>query len=59
LAPLFRIFEIIINKKWPKNQSNPEEDEYESPTLVYCRETDAMVPLVRAGLWTQLKMQGS
>jgi hypothetical protein len=48
--------EITINKKWPKNQSDLEEDEYKSPTLVYCREIDAMVPLVRAGLQTPLRM---
>jgi hypothetical protein len=42
--------EIVINKKWPKNQSDLEENEYESPTLVYCREIDTMVPLMRASL---------
>jgi hypothetical protein len=31
----------------------------ESPTLVYCREIDAMVPLVRACLQIPLRMQGS
>jgi len=41
---------ITINKTWPKNQSNPYENEYKSPTLVYCKEIDAMVPLVRVGL---------
>jgi hypothetical protein len=51
--------EIAINKKWLKNQSNLEEDEYESPTLVYCKEIDVMVPLVRAGLHIPPKMQGS
>jgi hypothetical protein len=39
--------EIAINKKWPKNQNDPKEDEYESPTLVYYREINAMVLMVR------------
>jgi hypothetical protein len=42
--------EITINKKWLKNQSDPKEDEYESPTFLYYRETYAMVPLVKVGL---------
>jgi hypothetical protein len=41
---------ITINKKWPKNQNDPKEDEYESPIVVYCKEIDAMVPLMRANL---------
>jgi hypothetical protein len=49
----------FINKKWSKNQSDPEEDEFESPTLVYCRGTNAMVPLVRVDLQTPPRMQGS
>jgi len=32
---------IAINKKWLENQSNSEEDVYESLTLVYCKEIDA------------------
>ncbi len=39
--------------------NDPKEDEYESPTLVYCRETNAMVPLVRASLQTPPRMEGS
>jgi hypothetical protein len=42
--------EITINKKWPENQCDLEEDEYKSTTLVYCKETNAMVPLMRACL---------
>jgi hypothetical protein len=42
--------EIAINKNWLENQSDLEEDKYESPTLVYYKETDAMVPLVKANL---------
>jgi hypothetical protein len=42
--------EITINKKWLENQSDVKEDKYKSPTLVYCKETNAMVPLVIAGL---------
>jgi len=43
-------FKIAINKKWPENQNDSEEDEYESPTIIYYREIDAMVPLVRVGI---------
>jgi len=43
-------FKIAINKKWPKNQSDPKEDEYESATLVYCTKTNTMVPLVKVCL---------
>jgi hypothetical protein len=52
-------FEIAINKKWPKNQSDPKEDKYKSLTFVYCKETDAIVPLVKACLQTPPRMQGS
>jgi hypothetical protein len=48
--------ENAINKKWAKNQNNPKEDEYKSPTLVYYREINVMVPLVRIGLQTPPKM---
>jgi hypothetical protein len=51
--------EIAINKKWPKNQSDLEEYEYKSPTLVYYKEIDAIVPLVKACLQTPPRMQGS
>jgi hypothetical protein len=51
--------EIIINKKWLENQNDSDEDEYESPTFVYCRETDTMVPLVRGNFQTPPRMQGS
>jgi hypothetical protein len=40
--------EIAINKKWLENQSDLEEDEYESLTLVYYREINEMVPLMKA-----------
>ncbi len=59
MSPNKYSLKIAINKKWPKNQSNSEEDEYKSPTLVYCREINVVVPLVRLGLQTPLKMQGS
>ncbi len=48
-----------MNKRWLENQSNPKEDKYESPTLVYCKETNTMVPLVRDGLQIPSRMQGS
>jgi hypothetical protein len=38
--------EIAINKKWPENQSESKEDKYESPTFVYYKETNEVVPLV-------------
>jgi hypothetical protein len=41
---------MAINKKWPENQNGIEEDEYKSPTLVHYRETNTMVPLVKASL---------
>jgi hypothetical protein len=51
--------DIPINKKWLENQNDPKEDKYESPTLVYYRETNTMVPpLVRDGLQTPSRMQG-
>jgi hypothetical protein len=47
---------IAINKKWAKNQNDPKEDEYKSPTLIYYREINAMVLLVRIGLQIPPKM---
>jgi hypothetical protein len=41
--------EITINKKWPKNQRDLEENEYKSLALVYYKEVDAMVPLLKVG----------
>jgi hypothetical protein len=52
-------FKIIINKKWLKNKRDFEEDEYESPTFVYYKETNVMVPLVRVGMYTPPRMQGA
>jgi len=51
--------EIKINKKWLENQNNSKEDKYESPTLVYYREIGVVVPLVKVGLQTPFRMQGS
>jgi len=42
--------EIAINKKWPENQSDLGENECKSLTLVYCKETNAMVPVVKKNL---------
>jgi hypothetical protein len=50
-------FEIAINKKWPKNQNDLEENKYESSTLVYYKEIDTMVPLVKASLQSPPRMQ--
>jgi hypothetical protein len=47
---------IAINKKWPKDQSNPEEDEYKSSTLIYYMETNIMVPMEKVGLQNPPKM---
>jgi hypothetical protein len=52
-------FENTINKKWPNNQNDLKEDKYKSPTLVYYRETNAKVPLVRDDPQTPPRMQGS
>jgi hypothetical protein len=30
-------------QNWPRNAYNVEDDEYETPTLVYCRELDSLV----------------
>jgi hypothetical protein len=43
-------FKIVINKKWLENQNNLEENEYKSPTIVYYKEIDMMVPLRKIGL---------
>jgi hypothetical protein len=51
--------EIIINKKWLENQNDLKENEYKSPTFVYCKETNAMVPLLRISFQTPPRMQGS
>jgi hypothetical protein len=59
MSPNKYSLEIAINEKWPENQSDLEEDKYESPTLVYYKETNAMVSLVRIGLQTPPRMQGS
>jgi hypothetical protein len=52
-------FKITINKKWSENQSNLKENEYESPTFVYCRDTYTMVPLLRTSFKIPPRMQGS
>jgi hypothetical protein len=49
-------FEITINKKWLENQSDLKENEYESPTFVYCRETNVMAPLLKTSFQTSLRM---
>jgi hypothetical protein len=59
MSPNKYSFEIAINKKWPKNQSDLKEDNYESPTLIHCREPYPTVPLMRICLQTPLRVQGS
>jgi hypothetical protein len=49
----------VINKKLPKNQTNLEEDEYKSLTLIYYGEANTMVPLVIINIGTPPKMQRS
>jgi hypothetical protein len=51
--------EIAIGKKWPKNQTNLEEDTYESPQLVYCKDTNTLVSVVRIGIEITLPMPKS
>jgi len=47
-----------VIKKRLEIESNQEEYEYESTTLVYCKEVNMMVPLVRVSVGILLKMQG-
>jgi len=35
----------ILEKKWPKNNSNVEEYPYEAPVLLYNREMDQLVEI--------------
>jgi hypothetical protein len=42
--------ETAIGKKWPKNQTNTEEDTYESPQLVYCKYVNTLVPVVNSSI---------
>jgi hypothetical protein len=41
---------IIINEKWLESERDSKKDKYESPTFVYYKETNVMVPLMRLGL---------
>jgi hypothetical protein len=50
---------ITIRKKWLENQSDLKENDYKSPTFVYCRETNPMVPLLKTSFQTPPRMQGS
>jgi hypothetical protein len=43
-------------KKVAKNQIDSEEDTYESPRLIYCKDTDMLVPVVRTSIETTLPM---
>jgi hypothetical protein len=36
-----------IGKKWPEYQTKLEEDTYESPNLVYYKDADVLVPIVK------------
>ncbi len=36
----------MIRKKWPNNNSNPRNDLYKSLALLYCKDMDALVPMV-------------
>jgi hypothetical protein len=46
------VLETTIRKKWPKNQIDPKEDTYKSPRLVYYKDADALVPVVRTNIET-------
>jgi hypothetical protein len=39
-----------IEKKWLENQTNLKEDSYESSRLLYYKNADALVPMVRTGI---------
>jgi hypothetical protein len=35
-----KISDSILEKKWPRNKSNIEDDPYEAPTFAYSKEMD-------------------
>lgn len=39
-------FKQTIKKKWPNNDSDPRNDLYKSFALLYCKDMDALVPMV-------------
>ncbi len=41
-----------LEKKWPKTPIDPEEDTYKSPWLIYRKDTDTLVPVVRTSIET-------
>ncbi len=49
-------FEITIKKKWPENQTDTEEDTYESPQLVSYKDMDTLVPMVKISIETTIPM---
>jgi hypothetical protein len=38
-----KINDLILEKRWPRNNTNAEDDPYETPTLAYNREMDQLV----------------
>jgi hypothetical protein len=52
LFPGISIHSTIIEKKWLENQIELEEDTYESPHLVYYKNADALVLVVRTCIET-------
>jgi hypothetical protein len=33
----------VLNKKWPENENDPQDDKYELPILIYDANQDALV----------------
>ncbi len=38
-----KINDLVLEKKWPRNNTNAKDDPYETPTLAYNREVDQLV----------------
>jgi len=38
-----KISDLVLEKKWPKNDINAEDDPYKTPTLAYNREMDQLM----------------
>jgi hypothetical protein len=49
-------FENASGKKWSEIEIDPKEDTYESLTLIYYKEANPLVPLVRVGIETPSRM---
>jgi hypothetical protein len=48
------MFKEALENKWLKNHSDPKENAYESPTCVYYKEVNTLVPMVRIDVKTDV-----